>query len=185
MPIILSNIIKYELKDIPTLINNVTLISKTIDEKGLRLKRKNNNLINLEQLFTSFSPDAIRLYSISFKPFEEMPFNNEKIRMYDQYLRKLRLYLNNMSMVDSNNLDFQFQEFASLSSQYLEKSLINEFYNLLLNFTNKIVLKNNLTNKQVLAYLRIIYVIFPYLSEYLYKEIFNSKYSIINEGWPN
>ena len=36
-----------------------------------------------------------------------------------------------------------------------------------------------------LDYIRIIYPIFPHLAEEVYQELFNGKYSLLNEGWPN
>ena len=184
MPIIFSNIIKYELKDIPRLIENVTLVSKTIDTNGLRLKRKNNNIVNITELLETISPDSLRYYSISFKPDTEMIFDISKIKMFDTYVKKINNHLSNMEFVNDNNLDYNFQSFISKAEELLENNDIYNFYILFTKFNNEIILKNILTKTQILDYLRIIYIIFPYTSEKLYEKIFQSKYSIINEGWP-
>jgi leucyl-tRNA synthetase len=39
--------------------------------------------------------------------------------------------------------------------------------------------------EEAFTYIRIIYPLFPCLAEEVYMELFNGKYSILNEGWPS
>jgi len=182
MPIIFYNIIKKEYNNIPNFIENVTIIDKTIDVKLNDIKRSNNNLIDLDQLIDKHDPDSIRIFSLSNSLDEPFIFNEYAIEDFDLYLKKIKSRISKIEYSTTN--DIKFNAFAETASELLENNNINDYVKLIIEFTNDNILEGEFSKKDLLIYLRVIHPLLPFLTESLYDELYNGRYSIINEGYP-
>lgn len=184
MPIVLNNIIRTQLPNVPKIFNDIKLIPDTYDVNHENIQRSNNNMINIDELTEKFNPDAVRSYFMLSSIEDDFIFNIENLKELNTFIEALRIKVLNSTFVLENNLDFEFFEFENKSKILLEENEVIKYVNRIMRFSADIVLKERLTKDQMLTYLRVIYPILPFLSEEGYEELFNSKYSIINEGWP-
>ena len=185
MPLVLYNILKREFDyDIPSLYNKIFIIGKTVDNNHKELCRKNNNLIDLKLLLQEYSPDSIRLYFMSEEFDDNFIFDKEKLESYDLFIKSINNSLIN-KIVDINpSLDYELDNFIKRTSEYLKNREIYLYCKEVYEFSNKYMVFPA-TKRQILKYLSIVYPVMPYLADNIYLSLFNNRYSIINEGWPD
>ena len=185
MPLVLYNILKREFDyDIPSLYNKIFIIGKTVDNNHKELCRKNNNLIDLKFLLQEYSPDSIRLYFMSEEFDDNFIFDKEKLESYDLFIKSINNSLIN-KIVDINpSLDYELDNFIKRTSEYLKNREIYLYCKEVYEFSNKYMVFPA-TKRQILKYLSIVYPVMPYLADNIYLSLFNNRYSIINEGWPD
>jgi leucyl-tRNA synthetase len=184
MPIIINNIIRREAPFTPRLIKNVKIIKDTYDKNHNNIKRSNNNMLDFDSLCESYSPDSIRAYFMMGKIDDDFIYDEDILEEIDEFIKKISITVLNPTYVSENKLDYEFFDLENKSKMYLNDNRVNEYAKLVLEFSNNIILNNKLTEEQLLSYLSVIYPLLPYLSEESYSRLFDSKYSIINEGWP-
>ncbi|MGM9969252.1 MAG: class I tRNA ligase family protein [Anaeroplasma sp.] len=186
MPIIFYNIIKKEFEyTIPDLFNKVIIVDKTLDAVENDIKRSNNNLIDFDDYLKEYYADSIRLFSLSTKLDTELIFNKYVIDDYDKLIKRLEGVLINTKEVDSKRLDYYFYKLLNQCKNYLDNYCIYEYVETIKDFIDNYIFKEIFNRSQLLLFLLAIYPICPYLAEKIYEEIWHSKYSIINEGWPD
>ena len=183
MPIIFSKIISKELL-LPDLIKNVIIIPNTYDKDHDEIKRSNNNMFNIDELCNIYDSDSIRLYFMLSNLEEDFIFDEKKLKTIDSVIERAKTTILNPRFVDSNELEFAMFELESKSRVYLRDNDVLSYAKLIYSFTKSVILNANFTKTQLLKYLIIAHPILPFLSEYAYNEIFNDRYSIVNEGWP-
>ena len=184
MPIILNNIIRKEAPFTPKLVKNVKIIKDTYDKNHDNIKRANNNMLDIDKLCDKYSPDSIRAYFMMSKIDDDFIYDEDILKEIDDFIKKISITILNPTYVSENKLDYEFFDLENKSKMYLNDNRVNEYAKLVLEFSNNIILNNKLTEEQLLSYLSVIYPLLPYLSEESYSRLFDSKYSIINEGWP-
>ena len=109
-------------------------------------------------------------------------FNRDELSDFDLLIKSLKTSLLNKNMELNPNLDYEMDIFIRNAQKYLDDRNIIEYVSLVISFSRK-NMNSKATKRQILRYLSSIYPIMPYLSDEIYKELFNSRYSIINEGW--
>lgn len=183
IPLVLYNYLKREFDyDIPPLFKKIAVVGKNLDIKEKEISRKNNNFVDFDYLLQEYSPDSIRLYFMS-KPLEnDFIFNRDELSDFDLLIKSLKTSLLNKNMELNPNLDYEMDIFIRNAQKYLDDRNIIEYVSLVISFSRK-NMNSKATKRQILRYLSSIYPIMPYLSDEIYKELFNSRYSIINEGW--
>ena len=182
MPIIFYNIIKREHPNMPLFVKKVVVLNKAIDVKLNDIKRSNNNLIDFDKILDNHNPDSIRAFAIMSEANEELVFNEYLIEDYDTYLKKIK---NRIIKEDySIDYDIKFNVFAENMDILLARGDLVNYLKEVIKFTNENVLENTFSKRDLLVYLRVIHPIFPFLSESLYEELFNGRFSIVNEGYP-
>ena len=184
MPIIINNIIRREAPFTPRLIKNVKIIKDTYDKDHNNIKRSNNNMLDFDLLCENYSPDAIRAYFMMGKIDDDFIYDEDILEEIDEFVKRITITVLNPTYVSENKLDYEFFNLENKSKMYLNENRVSDYAKLVLEFSNNIILNNKLTEEQLLSYLSVIYPLMPYLSEESYSRLFDSKYSIINEGWP-
>lgn len=185
MPMVLYNILKREFDyDVPNLFNETFIFGKTIDRYNKELSRKNNNLIDLKLLMQEYSPDSIRLYFMSEEFNKDFMFDKDKLESYDLFVKSINNSLINKTIDINPSLDYELDNFLKKANDYLVNREIDLYCKEVFEFSNKYMVFPA-TKRQILKYLSIVYPVMPYLADYIYSTLFNSRYSIINEGWPD
>ena len=186
MPIVFHNILKKEIGyTLPNLFNRVGITLKTLDKNQRIIKRANNNLIDLDNLLKRFYSDSIRLFVTLNNIDDELILDDAKISDCDLFIKRIQQNLKQQEDINSTRLDYHFYTFADECKELLEKNEVNKYAKLVYDFTSKYVMMEMITKKQLLIYLKVIYPLMPYLAEEIYEIMFNSRYSIVNESWPN
>ena len=182
MPLILYNFIKKHFDNLPKFVKSLTIVEKSVDVKLNDIKRSNNNLIDFDTLLEKYNPDAIRMFSLSTPMNDVFVFNEYIIEDYDSFISKIKNRI--LKIEYSNNNDLKFNLFAENCKNYIEDNNIVEYRKLVEVFSNNEILNGEFSKHDLLIYLRAIHPLLPFLTEELYEEIFNGRYSIVNEGFP-
>ena len=66
----------------------------------------------------------------------------------------------------------------------LNNKNINKYVELIDDFINQYINEFELSDKECMAFIKLISPILPFISEEIYRTRFNGKYSILNEAWP-
>ena len=183
MPIIFSNIIKKEIGiKLPPLIKEVVPISKTLDSNHKPLKRSNNNLIDFNRYLSSYYSDSIRLYVMLYNLAEPLAIDRDRLLEIDEMVHSLEERLLASATCENKKLDFYFYSLISDCKARLDKGDILGYARLLEGFIRDVILEEPISREQCLLFIKAIAPLMPFLADEIYKKLFNSKYSIINES---
>lgn len=186
MPIVFYNIIKKEVSyALPDLFQNVSIVSGCMDIHHSLIRRSNHNLMDMDKYIHKFGCDAIRFLVSSSKNNEELLYDTYYLEDLKSYLMDVKRCLMGAKEVDSLSLDYYFHKLSDMTKEALDKGDIYSYLEILKAFNKNILFKENISKNQAFTYIRIIYPLFPCLAEEVYMELFNGKYSILNEGWPS
>ena len=141
-------------------------------------------MLDVDKLCDKYSPDAIRAYFMMSKIDEDFIYDEDILKEVDEFIKKISITVLNPTYVSENKLDYEFFDLENKSKMFLNENRVSDYTRLVLEFSNRVILNNKLTEEQILSYLSVIYPLMPYLSEESYSRLFEAKYSIINEGWP-
>ncbi|MBE6137100.1 MAG: hypothetical protein E7176_01735 [Erysipelotrichaceae bacterium] len=185
MPMIFYRIIEIESgKRLPRLFNKIELFDNIIDIQHKDIKRANNNLIDFDKLLAAYSSDAIRMFMVSQPSNEVFMFNKYQLEDIDNNISKL--YSKLLEPVDDGgSCDYALFNLIKECNSSLEKYDVLGYAKAIEDFIVNYALEHGLSKKQTFIFIRLISPIMPFLAEEVYKEIFNGKYSLMNEDWPN
>ena len=186
MPIIFHNILKKELGyDLPSLASKIIILPNVYDNFMNDISRANNNIIDFNKLLNNYYADSIRYYYLSSSLNDKFIFNQYELEDYDKFVKYLRQSLLRPTDNDTNRLDFYFADFKSKATKLLDEYRFNDYITLIKNFSSQYVMSEIPSLDNILTFIKVIFPIMPYLSEEVYEKKFKSRYSIINEGWPD
>lgn len=183
MPIVLSIIINNEIDGEPLKIEKVDIYDDIFDENNLEFKRSNNNLIDFDSLLKEYGPEAIRYYIINDDIENQIIFNEDKLKFYKEKINKLEKNLLKES-IGSSRMDYLVFNLIKDVTYALNNKNIKKYIKLIDEFIDEYLNEINLSDKECIAFIKLISPILPFVAEYIYKERFNGKYSILNEAWP-
>jgi len=184
MPIVISTIINNEIDGDPLKIEKVDVYSDLLDKDSLSIKRINNNLIDFDSLLNKYGPEAIRYYLMNeAKLEEELNLNEEKISELSIKINKLEKILKKNGE-GSSKMDYLVFNLIKDATYALNNKNINKYISLINEFINDNLNEFELSDKECLAFIKLISPILPFTAEEIYKERFNGRYSILNEAWP-
>ena len=182
MPIIFYRIIQEELNlRLNPLFDTICFYNKVIDIYHNDILRLNNNLLDMSDLLNKYSPDAIRLFSMLTEPKEEFIFDNYQLKDIDSLLKKVENCID-FKKEDSSVPDYKLYSLIKEIHKDLEENNVNAYVCKVYDFLNN---SFSLSKKEGLLLIRILSPICPFLAEEIFKNLYNSKYSILNESWPN
>ena len=185
MPIIIYNIIKKELGySLPNLFNNIILVEDIVDIKRELISRKNNNLINMEEVLNKYYSDALRMFYLKEDNNQPFIFNIYELNDIQAFVKQLQDSLNNMDLSSYDDMDYFFHSYLDEIKYYLDNRLFKEYVNKIITFSKENIIGKNLTKKNLKTFLISIYPIMPFLAEEIYENKFDNRYSIMNETWP-
>ncbi len=185
MPLIFYNIIKKESRfDLPLFIKEVKLVKEIVDIKHNKIRRINNNLIDFDKLLLKHYPDSIRIFMLLEENSANFIFDLYKLEDVDSIVRQCY----NSLLVDNDAksvIEYELYNLSNKCLSLLKENKVNEYVRLIYDFINNYILKYGLSYKLTETFIKIASPIMPFICEELNKELFNAKYSIINEDWPN
>lgn len=162
--------------------NNANFIVKTkqiVDNKGVEISKKNNNVVDFDKLLNTYIPDSIRLYLLSKPLDEDFIFINNSLKEMNDLANKIISILSNDS--NSKRLEFVIYNLTKDFKDALDNKDVCKYVALLLEFFNNDI--RGLSDEHALTLTKLIYPICPFISEDIYQKRFNGKYSIVNEDF--
>ena len=184
MPIVFYNIFKKELGyDLNNLFDDVFVFGNILDIKYSEIKKENNNLIDIDELLNKYYPDSIRVFMLSQDISNDFLFNHYELNDIDNFIKRIEEALLKNISNNTTNYDYYFLKFKNDCKYYLENNKIIDYIKLIFRFSKEYIIEGMPSKNNILTYLIAISPIMPYLSEYIYSNLFDDKYSLINEGW--
>jgi len=184
MPIVLSTIINNEIDGDPIRIEKIDIYSDLVDKNLELIKRSNNNLIDFDSLLNTYGPEALRYFLIKdSKLDEDLILDEDKIKEISLKLNKLEKFLRKKGE-GSSKMDYLVFNLIKDASRALNNKNINKYIDMIDEFIDTYFNDVELSDKECLAFIKLISPILPFMAEDIYIERFNGKYSILNEAWP-
>lgn len=182
MPILFLTIIE-QLEDVK-LINNFEIIftDSVYDLYGNKITKDSNNCLKLEELFSIYSSDAIRMYVLRSNVSEKFYFDSDQIFKYKQFLTEVKMFYEKDFIDNVLDLDFLFYKFKNKVYDYLVNYDSKAIIDLIIDFFSTIKDKK-ISKKQGLDFLIVLYLICPNLAENIYKTTYR-KDNILDCEWP-
>lgn len=184
-PLIFYAIIQKETgTNLPPLMKSFGVYGKTVDISYGDIQRANNNLIDLDSLLNRYSADAMRFFSCS-QEFAE-PFVFDTYRLDDIAMEVKRLS-NAFKKFSEENARVDYALFILIKSatEALDRHDVAGYIQAIDSFIKTYVFEYGISQKQGFIFLRLLFPVFPFLAEDIYKNQYNGKYSLSNEDWPN
>ncbi len=184
MPIIIFEIFKKHFKFDKKLFSKIMIESKVVDVKLNDIKRANNNLIDFDSILDKYYSDSIRYFILSNEIDKEFTFDIYRLTDLNKYVINLENTLKNINIVSSNNIEYEIKELRLDIFEKLNLYETDKYIKLIIDFTDKYIInRKEIGRSELLKYLQLISLMFPFLAEEIYELKFNSKFSIYNEGF--
>ncbi len=185
MPMVFYRIIEKEKNRLlPKLFHKIELCSKTVDISFNDIKRSNNNLIDMDSILNKYSSDAIRCFSVSMELREPFIFDTYRLEDIHKEIMNLEQRLTE-TKEENATVDYALFNLIKEVNEALTNQCVIQYTKLIHGFIEEYVIPYGLSYHQTLVLLKLIYPLMPFLAEDLYAKLSKSKYSIINEDWPN
>jgi leucyl-tRNA synthetase len=169
MPIIFYNIIKKEVSyALPDLFLDVTFVDKSLDIHHNRIRRCNNNLMDMDRYIQKFGCDSIRLLVGESNPDMEMIYDTYHLEDLTSYIQEIKRRLLGAKSDDVVSLDYYFHKLIDSTREALDNGNILKYVEMLKAFNDNVLFKENISKSQAFDYIRVIYPIFPSLAEEVY-----------------
>lgn len=179
---ILSIIEKEASKELPPLYNKILWISPTLDNQNNKMERSNNNLFDIERYLNQYKGDALRLYFLNSKLDEEFIFEENKLAKIANLIKEIEETFRREFVKENNALDYHLFELCKSCLEDINDKNIYSYVTKLLDFFKNNIWKENITKKQALLFIKLLYPIIPFTTEDIYESVFNRKYLISDDG---
>ncbi|MDE5566500.1 MAG: class I tRNA ligase family protein [Anaeroplasmataceae bacterium] len=182
-PICILTLLEKEKETVlPPLFRNLLLTGRTVDEAYRPMNRLYNNYFEIHSYLEKELGDALRLYFLS-KPLDsEFCFKEEELISLSHLIEGIE-ELFSKPFVKENQLKEVFQSKLKELEELIENKKIVEYTTTLLQFYKTDLWKADLTLKQALQFLKLLYPIMPFLTEDIYHDVFKGKYLLSDSGW--
>ncbi len=180
----------YDIKIVPTkepfqLIINQGMI---LDEKGVKMSKSKNNVINPDHVINDYGADSLRMYEMFMGPLtSSLPWNDDSLNGVRKWLDKVYNYIiNNKDKFINDDHELTLKDY-NLFIRNVTKNIENMQFNLaisdmmiFMNFCNK----NELISKnQVKSFLKVLSLFAPFIADELNQELGYNDYLFFSI-WP-
>ncbi|MDE7384935.1 MAG: class I tRNA ligase family protein [Anaeroplasmataceae bacterium] len=167
---------------LPPLFRKLELVSLTYDDEYHKITRSNNNLFDFSMLLKKYSGDACRMYFLSKPLHQDFIFNEAELASMKNLKKSIEEFYTK-PFSEKDQLKASFKEFVNQCLKALEDKDIYHYVEGLTDFFKEELWNNDITYKQGLVLLKIIYPVCPFLAEDIYRDVFHGKYLISDDGW--
>lgn len=184
-PLIFYTIIQKETGvSLPPLIHKFVIYDKTVDISFKDIQRANNNLIDLDALINQYSADAVRFFSCSQEFSEPFVFNVYQLEDIAVQIKRLSACFKKFTE-ENAKVDYALFNLIKDTTEAMDRHNVTGYIQAVASFIKTYVFEYGISQKQGFILLRLLFPVFPFLTEDVYKNQYNGKYSLINEDWPN
>lgn len=185
IPLCILTILQKEKKvSLPPLFKQLELVSPSFTSNYLPMNRENHTLFEIAKYLDEYHGDALRLYFLGRPLTEDFIFSEEELASTANLIKAIEAYYSK-DFVSSNSLASDFKTLIEQCHQYLWEKQTDAYVGEVLRFYKTILWNKDITAKQGLLFLKLLYPICPFLAEDIYHSIFKGKYLISDDGWIN
>lgn len=177
MQLVFQTIIEKELDIRFNITDDIFTTKNIVDNKGLEISKKYNNIIDFDKLLKIYMPDSIRVYSLSSSLDEEFVFKVQSLREIDELINKVH----DLLLVNYNNkkYDVIINELFKKCKAHLENKNVCKYVEEIIDFFKMDI--KGFNDEQAFIVSKLLYPICPFIAEDIYQKRFNGKYSIVDE----
>lgn len=179
MQLVFQTIIENELDVKFNLPTNIIVTKNIVDEEGIEICKKNNNIIDFDKLLNKFMADSIRIYSLTSKLDNEFVFNIDHLKEVNELTNNI--YESLLNDFNSKKLEYDVYLLYKECINHLDNMDVCGYVKAILGFFNTDI--KGFSDEHALELCKILYPICPFIAEDVYRKRFNAKYSIINEDF--
>ncbi|MCI5583504.1 MAG: class I tRNA ligase family protein [Anaeroplasma sp.] len=184
MPIIFMIILEDELNiEFINKIGQIEICGDSFDIRQKEIKRSNNNMVDFERILNEYSSDSIRYFSLLDDLNNPFVFDTYRLSDINKKLEDLK----NILREDKNAsplVDFQLFNLVKSCINEMDKMNVSAYVRSIDSFIDNYALKQGLSKKQIFTLIKLLFPITPFLAEDIYLEVFDGKYSLVNEEFP-
>lgn len=184
-PLCIFSIIEKESRvGLPPLFQKLEIETYGCDENGKPFTKANHNLFEMKNCLEHIHGDALRLYFLSkplnqnfiYSVLELESLNNLLKGIEEVYYRGFR---------QTSTLDSVFPSFIKEEENYLKQGDIPSYTQHLITFFKTNIYKGVMNVEQGKTFLKLLYLVCPFLADDLFESVFKSKYLLNDDGWLN
>ena len=180
----------YDIKIVPTkepfqLIINQGMI---LDEKGVKMSKSKNNVINPDHVINDYGADSLRMYEMFMGPLtSSLPWNDDSLNGVRKWLDKVYNYIvNNKDKFVNEDCESTLKDY-NLFVKNITKNIENMQFNLaisdmmiFMNFCNK---NEFISKNQIKSFLKVLSLFAPFIADELNHVLGYSDYLFLST-WP-
>ena len=155
-------------------------------EDGRKMSKSFGNSVSPDDIVNKFGADTLRIYEMFMGPFEQaISWNNEGVEGCYRFLTRVyKLCKENIKDQETpQNLNNKLHQTIKKVGNDLEKMKFNTAVASMMGFINNWQ-EGYLNKKEAELFVKILAPFAPFLAEELWCNVFENKYSIHNQLWP-
>jgi leucyl-tRNA synthetase len=167
-------------------------VGMVIGEDNRKMSKSIGNVINPNDVVAEYGADTLRVYEMFMAPFnQEVAWSTQSLQGAYRFLRRIwQIYntsdkLTNRDKNIKDKVDYELQMLVAKIDKDITNVKFNTPISGMMEFINMWEHKDNaLTNDQAKTFLKLLAPFAPFITEHIWRTIFNEKTSIHNEEWP-
>jgi len=167
-------------------------VGMVIGEDNRKMSKSVGNVINPNDVVAEYGADTLRVYEMFMAPFnQEVAWSTQSLQGAYRFLRRIwQIYntsdkLTNRDKNIKDKVDYELQMLVAKIDKDITNVKFNTPISGMMEFINMWEHKDNaLTNDQAKTFLKLLAPFAPFITEHIWRTIFNEKTSIHNEEWP-
>jgi leucyl-tRNA synthetase len=170
---------------------NLRNVGMVLAEDHKKMSKSVGNVINPDDVISEYGADALRVYVMFMAPFNaENPWSTSSLQGSYRFLQRIWQIYNNLDKLTNGNVSNNNQLVAELQSVIASVSsdITNVKYNTaiahLMSYLNNWDRNGTLAFQDGKKYLQLLAPFAPFLTDHIWRTIFNQKESIHLSVWP-
>ena len=159
-----------------------------LGENGEKMSKSRGNVINPNEIVEEFGADTLRMYEMFMGPLQDAkPWNSKNIEGTRKFLDRVwRLYVDEKRIKDeeNSNLVQVYHQTVKKVTEDFEKLNFNTAISQMMIFVNAVYKEEVFPLYMAKNFIKMLNPICPFMTEELWKVIFNENESITYAEWP-
>jgi leucyl-tRNA synthetase len=170
---------------------NLRNVGMVLAEDHKKMSKSVGNVINPDDVIDEYGADALRVYVMFMAPFNaENAWSTASLQGSYRFLQRIWQIFNNSDKLTNGNISNNIQLVAELQNVIarVTEDITNVKYNTaiahLMTYLNNWDKNGALSYQDGKKYLQLLAPFAPFLTDHIWREIFNEKASIHTSQWP-
>lgn len=159
-----------------------------LDEKGVKMSKSKNNIINPETVIEKYGADSLRMYEMFMGPItSSLPWNDNSLNGVRKWLDKIYLFIESNKDKFSNDksiLEVEYNIFVKNITNNIEKFQFNLAISDMMIFMNHCFKHCNVSKDYINNFLKTLSLFAPFVADELNEILGNSNYLFFSQ-WPS
>ncbi|HWA51570.1 MAG TPA: class I tRNA ligase family protein [Patescibacteria group bacterium] len=152
---------------------------------GAKMSKSRGNVVNPDEYIKKFGADTLRMYVVFIGPMDGSPdFRDTGIEGMQKFIRRVwNLYFENKKPKDEKKLQSKLHQTIQKVTKDIEIFHYNTAIATIMEFVNYLY-DNGTSKESLIALCQLLAPFAPHVTEELWNEVLQEKYSVHNSNWP-